>query len=149
MKDKWRAFDFPDEPSRDPEQERRRNEHINIGAGERERAQGGGKDETRFVKNALQSGDARRNKMPAAMHRNSVDLVGAIKLSAILGPLFPGRIIGKTRDHRHVVSLRVQELAERDVVRRDPGKLRRVVDPPDDDAHRVYSSGARSVLVSS
>ena len=38
MKNKRRAFDFSDEPSRDAEQERRRNEHINIGARKRQSA---------------------------------------------------------------------------------------------------------------
>ena len=101
------------------------------------------------MQNAFESGDTPGDELPAPMHRHSVDWVGAIDPPMVFRPLFPGWVIGKTSDHQHLISSRGQEFAECDIVRRDARKLRCVVNSPDNDAHRVYSSGAGFVLVSS
>src|ERR1700730_7751178 len=47
----------------------------------------------------------------------------------------PGRVISERRDHLHLATLLTQKFAERDIVRRDAGDFRRIVDAPDNDSH--------------
>jgi hypothetical protein len=101
------------------------------------------------MEDPLEHGDAGRNEMPAAMNRHAIQNVGPINPAAIFRPFLPRWIIGKTCDHLDVVPLLHQKLAEGHVVGGDAGKFRRVVDSPDDDAHRDQSLGAVFVRVSS
>ena len=81
--------------------------------------------------------------MPAAMDRHAVDHVRAVKPAAVFRPFLPRGIIGKARHHLDIVAFALEEFAQRGAVRRDAGKLWRVVDSPDDDAHVAQSLRVR------
>src|SRR3954467_13608669 len=73
--------------------------------------------------------------MPATMDRYSVDHVRSIKPVLVLGPLPPGRVIGKCGEHLHIVPMPLKKFAKRDVVRRNTGDFRRVINAPNDHSH--------------
>ena len=75
--------------------------------------------------------------MPAAMHGHVVYSVRAKQLVPIFASFSPGWIISERRNHFDIVAVALQKFAKRNVVRRNSGDFRRVIDAPDDDSHRV------------
>lgn len=73
--------------------------------------------------------------MPAPMHRNAVDAIGSKKLMPVATCFSPGRIIRERRYHLDFMATASQEFTERDIVRRDPSDLRRVVNAPNNGPH--------------
>jgi len=71
------------------------------------------------------------------MDRHAVHPIGAKNFMSISGAFPPGRVISESRDHLDIVTIAPQKFAERDVVWRDPGYFGRVVDAPNDYAHRL------------
>jgi hypothetical protein len=53
----------------------------------------------------------------------------------------PSRVIRKRRDHLDVMTVPLQKFTKHNVVRRDPGDFRRVIDAPNNDPH--YSRSER------
>jgi hypothetical protein len=93
------------------------------------------------MNNSFPCRDTRWNKMPAAMRGNTIDFVRAKELMSIFGAFPPSRVISKRRDHFDIVSVALQEFTNRDIVRRDPGDFRRVIDAQNNDPH--YSRSER------
>ena len=84
------------------------------------------------MQNTLPRENAHRNEVPATMDLDAVNSVGAIKETSIFGPLTPGGIVSERRNRLDFLALALQEFAEGDVVRRDPGYFRRIIDAPND-----------------
>src|SRR3954468_10342828 len=97
--------------------------------------QRGRESKSRFVKNSLQGGDASGHKMPAAMNGNAVDPMSAVKDAPVFRFFLPLGIVRECRDHLDIVTGFTQKFADRHVVRRDAGNLRRIINSPNNDAH--------------
>ena len=117
------------------EDQGRTDDHVEVGGGKPEDPEEGGEAEGEFVPDPLQSGDATRDVVPAAVDRDAVEVVGAEEPAAVAGDFAPGGIVGERGDHPDVVAAREEVVAEARVERGDARELRLVVDSPDDHPH--------------
>ena len=65
----------------------------------------------------------------------TVLIIAPWELTAIFLSFPPGGVIRERRHHLDRVPASLQKLAQGDVVRRNPGEFRSVVNSPDDDSH--------------
>src|SRR5437588_523971 len=78
---------------------------------------------------------ALRNGVQATLDGHAVDIVCSVQTPAVFRPLSPRRVIRERGKHLHIVPVTFQKLTQSDVVRRNSGDLRCVVDPPNDHPH--------------